>query len=143
MVSNPAPPGYTCLINRGYPTLGEGLSVGFSKNHRFLGEVGSSFIHALVGIQQMLDSIGYRKLLIKSAVSDVTSCWTENDGNKLQFSVVIPANTTTEIWVSTLGWEYRVVTGVPVFEPSSRAPPGQQCTLRGIGSQPAPPFSSD
>ena len=52
MVTNPASPGYAFLVNSGYTTLGESLSGGSSKDHHFLGEVASWFVHGLVGIQQ-------------------------------------------------------------------------------------------
>jgi alpha-L-rhamnosidase len=115
MVSNPAAPGYVYLLNQGHTTLGESLSGGSSKDHHFLGEVASWFVHALAGIQQAPGSTGYRSLEIKPAlVGDLqhaegtyttpqgvaSSSWTRAANGLLStLAVSVPANTSARVLV--------------------------------------------
>jgi alpha-L-rhamnosidase len=69
MVTNPNAPSYAYLVNQGATTLKENLSgTGESKDHQFLGDVASWFVHDLVGIDQAPDSTEYKKLAIRPAI---------------------------------------------------------------------------
>jgi alpha-L-rhamnosidase len=116
LVTNPASPGYAYLVNKGATALEESLDgTGASKNHHFLGQVASWFVHGLAGIEQALGSTGYRRLVIKPALvgelAHAGSTYTTPQGiaasrwqraadgllNKLE--VTVPPNTTARVYV--------------------------------------------
>ena len=119
MVTNPNAPSYAYLVNQGATTLEENLSgTGGSKDHQFLGDVASWFVHGLVGIDQAPDSTEYKKLVIRPAiVGDLAHAagtyttpagraavsWARTGDGRVALSATIPANTTAEIWVPTSG----------------------------------------
>jgi alpha-L-rhamnosidase len=120
MVTNPECPSYACLVNLGATTLWENLSGGSrgSKDHHFLGEVGSWLVHGLVGIAQAPDSTGYGKLVIRPAIvgglahatgtyttpqGSVAVSWASAGDGQVKLTATVPANTTAEIWVPTSG----------------------------------------
>ena len=116
MIINPQAPSYAFQVNRGQTTLSENLSGGGSQNHHFLGEVADWLVHDLVGIDQQADSTAYQKLLIRPAVGEgiddipcVEGSYTTPAGvasnrivrsaDRLEMTVMAPANTTAEVWV--------------------------------------------
>jgi alpha-L-rhamnosidase len=105
----------------GLTTMGERWNLGDSKNHMILAQIEEWFHSGLAGIREAGGSIAYRKLVFQpKVVGDLTfvkgsyqtpqglarSEWSRSTGpaqGRLTLLVVVPANTTAEIWVPLLG----------------------------------------
>lgn len=97
----------------GMTTMGERWNLRDSKNHMILAQIEEWFHSGLTGIRSGDGSIAYRSLVIQpKTVGDLTfvegsyqtphgvarSKWTKAD-NRFTLTVVVPANTTAEVWV--------------------------------------------
>jgi alpha-L-rhamnosidase len=110
----------------GLTTIPEYWDLRQSQNHMILLQVDEWFTAGLAGIKQSQDSIGYRELVIKPQVvgdlrnvsgeymtpyGEVTSEWSrESVDDAPTLEVVVPSNSTAEIWAPT-GGDEAVVTG--------------------------------
>jgi alpha-L-rhamnosidase len=112
--STPANPG-------GMTTIGERWNRADSKNHMILAQIEEWFHADLAGIRPAKDAVAYRNLLIQpKPVGDLSfvkgsyqtpqglarSEWTKTEGT-FTLKVEIPANTTAEVRVPTLGGQTR------------------------------------
>jgi alpha-L-rhamnosidase len=112
--STPANPG-------GMTTMGERWNRGDSKNHMILAQIEEWFHADLAGIRPAEDTTAYRALVIQPKVlGDLTfvkgsyqtpqgiarSEWTKGKGT-FTLTVEVPANTTAEVRVPTLGGHTR------------------------------------
>ncbi len=138
IVSNPASPGYTFLVNSGRTTLTESLSGTGSQDHHFLGQVASWFVHGLAGIQQAPGSVAYRNLEIKPALVGTlahaegtyttphgvaSSNWTRAANGLLSsLAVTVPANVMARV-------------SVPVSSPTETFVASGGASVRYIGYQ--------
>jgi alpha-L-rhamnosidase len=101
----------------GMTTMGERWNRGDSKNHMILAQIEEWFHTGLAGIREASGSTAYRSLIIQpKVVGDLTNVagsyetpqglvrseWAKGD-RRFRLSVEIPANTSAEIWVPTLG----------------------------------------
>jgi len=108
-------PGYGYQLKMGATSLTEAWDAGrdSSQNHFMLGQIQEWFYHDLAGIQNALDSAGFKNIIINpQPVGDVTwvkasynsirgkivSDW-KRDGGKFTLKVSIPANTTATVYV--------------------------------------------
>jgi alpha-L-rhamnosidase len=97
----------------GFTTVGEQWNRGASKNHMILAQIEEWFHEGLAGIREADGSLQYSELVIKPRiVGDLTfvsgsylspqglirSEW-HLRGNRFDFTVEVPANTTAEVWV--------------------------------------------
>lgn len=127
-VTNPTAPSYAALVNQGATTLWENLTgQGGSKDHQFLGDVAAWLVHDVVGIDQVDGTREYKQLLIRPAiVGDLTHAggsyttpagraavdWARTPDGGVTLNTAVPANTTAEIWVPTLGHQVSAPRGV-------------------------------
>jgi len=110
MASTPANP-------NGMTTMGERWNLGDSKNHMILAQIEEWFHTGLAGIRVASGSHAYRALVIRpKIVGDLTSVkgsyqtpqgvvlseWSKGQG-RFELSVVVPPNTTAEVWVPRQG----------------------------------------
>jgi alpha-L-rhamnosidase len=106
-------PGYGMQLAKGKTSLTEAWNGGSSQDHFMLGQIQEWFFHDLAGIQNAPGSAGFQKIRIapqivgdlkwvrasyNSIQGKIVSDW-ERDGSKLTLKVVIPANTTAEVFV--------------------------------------------
>jgi alpha-L-rhamnosidase len=97
----------------GLTTMGERWNLGDSKNHMILAQIEEWFHTGLAGIREAAGSTAYRSLVIQpKLVGDLTyvkgsyetpqglvrSEWSRS-GNHFTLTVLIPTNTTAEVWV--------------------------------------------
>ena len=112
-------PGFGYMIDNGATTLWENWENKNhdSKNHPMFGSVSEWFYKSVLGIQQSEKSVAFNDIIIKpSVVGDLTwakgsyhsvrgkikSSWWKF-GDDIHMKVTIPANTTAEIYLPTLG----------------------------------------
>jgi hypothetical protein len=136
-------PGYGMQLAKGKTSLTEAWDGGSSQNHFMLGQIQEWFYHDLAGIQNAPGSAGFKKIRIApqpvgdltwvkasyhSIRGKITSDW-KRDGKKFTLKVLIPANTTAEIFVPAKSADavkkisdakfLRMETGRAVFETGS------------------------
>ena len=118
VIQEPSAPSYAHFVAAGRTTIPESWDMAGSQNHMILLQVDEWFSTGLAGIRQAEDSKGFEKLLVKpqpvgtlthvkahreTARGTVASEWTKNENGTLTLDVTIPANTSSEVWVPTLG----------------------------------------
>lgn len=118
VLQEPTAPSYQNFVAAGRTTIPESWDMAGSQNHMILLQIDEWFSAGLAGIQQAADSTGFDKVVVKpqpvgtlghvsgdreTPHGTVSSEWTRNADNTIGLSVAIPANTTAEIWVPTLG----------------------------------------
>lgn len=121
-------PGYGMQLAKGKTSLTEAWDGGSSQDHFMLGQIEEWFYHDLAGIQNGLDSAGFKKIVINPhPVGDVT--WTKasynsirgkiisdwkRDGTKFTLSITIPPNTTATVFLPAESPQAVTENGKPV-----------------------------
>jgi alpha-L-rhamnosidase len=118
VLQEPTAPSYAHFIAAGRTTIPESWDMAGSQNHMILLQIDEWFSAGLAGIQQESDSMGFDKIVVKpqpvgtlghvagtreTPHGTVSSEWTKRADGSLALDVTIPANTSAEIWVPTLG----------------------------------------
>jgi hypothetical protein len=117
VLQEPTAPSYANFVAQGRTTIPESWDFAGSQNHMILLQIDEWFNAGLAGIQQAADSKGFDEIVVKpqpvgtlghvegrreTPHGTVSSEWTRTEGT-LKLEVTIPANTTAEVWVPTLG----------------------------------------
>lgn len=118
VLQEPTAPSYANFVAQGRTTIPESWDFAGSQNHMILLQIDEWFNAGLAGIQQASDSTGFDEIVIRpqpvgtlghvagrreTPHGTVSSEWTRDADGTLELKVTIPANTTGEIWVPTLG----------------------------------------
>jgi alpha-L-rhamnosidase len=118
VLQEPTAPSYANFIAAGRTTIPESWDMAGSQNHMILLQIDEWFSAGLAGIQQESGSKGFDKIVVKpqpvgtlghvagtreTPHGTVSSEWTKRNDGSLALDVTIPANTSAEIWVPTLG----------------------------------------
>ncbi len=122
-------PGYGYILSQGATTLTEGWKAerSLSQNHFMLGHIEDWFYRDLAGIRQAAGSVGYEKIVImphpvgnitwckagyKSVRGEIRSDWSISHG-RFHLDVILPANTTDQIYVPAKNAEGVTESGRP------------------------------
>ncbi|MGO4535952.1 family 78 glycoside hydrolase catalytic domain [Leifsonia sp. 2MCAF36] len=126
VLQEPSAPSYANFVSAGRTTIPESWDMAGSQNHMILLQVDEWFSAGLAGIQQATDSTGFDKIVIKpqpvgtlthvagnrqTPHGAITSEWTKSADGSLKLDVAVPANTSAEVWVPTLGKGVSAPTG--------------------------------
>ncbi|NPC42105.1 family 78 glycoside hydrolase catalytic domain [Nocardioides sp. zg-1230] len=118
VLQEPTAPSYANFVAQGRTTIPESWDFAGSQNHMILLQVDEWFNAGLAGIQQAKGSKGFDEIVIRPQPAGTlnhvagkretphgtaSSEWTRNAAGMLELKVTIPANTTGEVWVPTLG----------------------------------------
>ncbi len=129
MINRTDPPGYGHMLKLGFKTLSERWDrPGSSMNHCMFGHAQEWFHKSVIGIDQAIDSVGFRRIVLRpEPVGDLTSAagyhdcvhgriesrWKIEDG-RFHWHIVVPANTTAEVHVPAAGAEQVLEGNTPV-----------------------------
>jgi hypothetical protein len=117
MINRTDAPGYGHMLELGFKTLSERWDKpGSSMNHCMFGHIQEWFQNSIVGIRQVPDSVGFKRLLLRpEPVGDLTSAsghydsirgriesqWRIED-RSFHWRITVPPNTTAEVHVPTI-----------------------------------------
>jgi alpha-L-rhamnosidase len=114
-------PSWGWWVKNGHATMFEGWSLNArSYDHHYWSVVSSWFFQSLAGIRPGAgpDQVGYKTLVVKPTVpkglarasatlatlrGTIESSWTHDASGKFQLRVVVPSNTSAEVWVPSNG----------------------------------------
>jgi alpha-L-rhamnosidase len=118
VLQEPTAPSYANFVAQGRTTIPESWDFAGSQNHMILLQIDEWFNAGLAGIGQAADSKGFDAIVVKpqpvgtlghvagvreTPHGTASSEWTRSEDGTIELKVTIPANTTGEVWVPTLG----------------------------------------
>lgn len=118
VLQEPSAPSYANFVAAGRTTIPESWDFAGSQNHMILLQIDEWFNAGLAGIRQAEGAVAFDRVLVQpqtvgtlghvagsrhTPYGEVTSEWTRHENGTLDLDVTIPAGSTGEIWVPTLG----------------------------------------